>query len=66
MLSRTPALGGNKKFVIDFTLQTICLLATFRRGSVYRGRVSNGFLLQAQEKPSRDVFAVYERQCSTA
>jgi hypothetical protein len=41
----TPALGGNKKFVIDFTLQMICLLATFLRGSVNRGRDMNGFLL---------------------
>jgi hypothetical protein len=45
MLSRTPALGGNKKLGIYSKLQTICLLATFLRGSVNRGRDINGFLL---------------------
>jgi hypothetical protein len=66
MLSRTPAFGGNKKLGIDFKLQMICLLATFLRGSVDRGRDINGFLLYVQEKPSRDVFAVYERHYITA
>jgi hypothetical protein len=44
-LSRTPALGGNKKLVIYITLQTISLLDTFLRGSVNRGWDINAFLL---------------------
>jgi hypothetical protein len=68
MSRRTPAFGGNKKLGIHIKLQTICLLATFLRVSknVNRGRDINGCLLYVQEKPSKDVFAGYERHCITA